>query len=210
MSESGSRRPARTGRCSDAGSESTASRGARSSSPTASTSVRAWCSAAAGTAPASGGAASRTCRRCRRGCARRAATRASRSRRHRRSSTGTAALPDHVGSGRPCPRRRTVDTVEGNTAVGNDSDGGEVMRRSRSRRQVALFGRVYARALGAREAGARPHREDDEQGGRERERGRDLGRPALDEAAARLEEERQRVEVARPRGSSRRSRSSGT
>jgi hypothetical protein len=50
-------------------------------------------------------------------------------------------LPDHVGivvqaagSG--------LATVEGNTAVGNDSDGGEVMRRERRRAQVALFGRL--------------------------------------------------------------------
>src|SRR6478609_349784 len=33
-------------------------------------------------------------------------------------------------------------TVEGNTAVGNDSDGGEVMRRRRSRALVAGFGRI--------------------------------------------------------------------
>ena len=40
-------------------------------------------------------------------------------------------MPDHVG----IVIRRTagaLDTVEGNTAVGNDSDGGEVMRRRRS------------------------------------------------------------------------------
>src|SRR5215831_21395590 len=50
-------------------------------------------------------------------------------------------LPDHVGivvrangSG--------LQTVEGNTAVGNDSDGGEVMRRERRTVQVALFGRL--------------------------------------------------------------------
>ncbi len=35
-----------------------------------------------------------------------------------------------------------IETVEGNTAVGNDSDGGEVMRRRRTRAQVALFGRI--------------------------------------------------------------------
>ena len=50
-------------------------------------------------------------------------------------------LPDHVGIVvRAHPTR--IDTVEGNTAVGNDSDGGEVMRRSRPRADVALFGRL--------------------------------------------------------------------
>jgi CHAP domain len=50
-------------------------------------------------------------------------------------------LPDHVGL---VIRRVThgVQTVEGNTAVGNDSDGGEVMRRERSLGDVALFGRL--------------------------------------------------------------------
>ena len=50
-------------------------------------------------------------------------------------------LPDHVG----LVLKRTssgVDTVEGNTGVGNDSDGGEVMRRTRRLSDVALFGRV--------------------------------------------------------------------
>jgi hypothetical protein len=50
-------------------------------------------------------------------------------------------LPDHVGivvRAQPCG----IETVEGNTAVGNDSDGGEVMRRSRRLSDVALFGRV--------------------------------------------------------------------
>jgi hypothetical protein len=50
-------------------------------------------------------------------------------------------LPDHVGIViRPHGDR--IDTVEGNTAVGNDSDGGEVMRRSRGRADVAVFGRL--------------------------------------------------------------------
>jgi hypothetical protein len=50
-------------------------------------------------------------------------------------------LPDHVGI---VIRAETdaVATVEGNTAVGNDSDGGEVMRRTRSLADVALFGRL--------------------------------------------------------------------
>jgi hypothetical protein len=50
-------------------------------------------------------------------------------------------LPDHVGiviAAHP----RGIDTVEGNTAVGNDSDGGEVMRRKRELRSVAVFGRI--------------------------------------------------------------------
>jgi CHAP domain len=49
-------------------------------------------------------------------------------------------LPDHVGIVvHAAPR---LLTVEGNTSVGNNSDGGEVMRRERSVRQVALFGRA--------------------------------------------------------------------
>jgi hypothetical protein len=50
-------------------------------------------------------------------------------------------LPDHVGIVIH-PHADRVDTVEGNTAVGNDSDGGEVMRRSRRRTDVSLFGRL--------------------------------------------------------------------
>jgi hypothetical protein len=50
-------------------------------------------------------------------------------------------LPDHVGLVVHANRSGLV-TVEGNTAVGNDSDGGEVMRRDRRRAQVALFGRI--------------------------------------------------------------------
>jgi hypothetical protein len=50
-------------------------------------------------------------------------------------------LPDHVGIV-VRPTAAGVDTVEGNTAVGNDSDGGEVMRRSRPRAHVALYGRI--------------------------------------------------------------------
>jgi hypothetical protein len=50
-------------------------------------------------------------------------------------------VPDHVGI---VVRRHGggVETVEGNTAVGDDSDGGEVMRRLRPRTHVALYGRV--------------------------------------------------------------------
>jgi hypothetical protein len=50
-------------------------------------------------------------------------------------------LPDHVGIVVRA-NGSTLLTVEGNTAVGNDSDGGEVMRRERRRAQVALLGRV--------------------------------------------------------------------
>jgi cell wall-associated NlpC family hydrolase len=50
--------------------------------------------------------------------------------------------PDHVGLV-VCPLGRgRIATVEGNTGVGNDSDGGAVMRRERSLAQVAGFGRV--------------------------------------------------------------------
>jgi CHAP domain len=50
-------------------------------------------------------------------------------------------LPDHVGIVVHA-NGSTLLTVEGNTAVGNDSDGGEVMRRERRLAQVALFGRL--------------------------------------------------------------------
>jgi hypothetical protein len=50
-------------------------------------------------------------------------------------------VPDHVGIV-VHSRGRVLETVEGNTAVGNDSDGGEVMRRRRSTGQVALVGRL--------------------------------------------------------------------
>ena len=49
--------------------------------------------------------------------------------------------PDHVGLVvRVHPER--IDTVEGNTAVGNDANGGEVMRRVRRPTEIAGFGRV--------------------------------------------------------------------
>jgi CHAP domain-containing protein len=50
-------------------------------------------------------------------------------------------LPDHVGI---VVRRLDGDrfeAVEGNTAVGDDSDGGEVMRRARRDAQVLVYGR---------------------------------------------------------------------
>jgi hypothetical protein len=50
-------------------------------------------------------------------------------------------VPDHVGIVvRALPSG--FETVEGNTGVDRDSNGGEVMRRHRSAAQVLLFGRV--------------------------------------------------------------------
>jgi CHAP domain len=51
-------------------------------------------------------------------------------------------LPDHVGIVIASRGGDRLDTVEGNTAVGNDSDGGEVMRRRRRLEQVSTFGRL--------------------------------------------------------------------
>jgi hypothetical protein len=51
-------------------------------------------------------------------------------------------VPDHVGIVVIAGRDGTIETVEGNTAVGNDSDGGAVMRRRRTRHQIAGFGRI--------------------------------------------------------------------
>jgi hypothetical protein len=48
---------------------------------------------------------------------------------------------DHVGIV-IAARGAQLETVEGNTAVGNDSDGGEVMRRRRRVEQVSTFGRL--------------------------------------------------------------------
>jgi cell wall-associated NlpC family hydrolase len=50
--------------------------------------------------------------------------------------------PDHVGILEHALGSGRIATVEGNTGVGNDSDGGEVMRRRRALRQVAGFGRL--------------------------------------------------------------------
>ena len=60
--------------------------------------------------------------------------RARRGRATSRSSTGTGESPDHVGIVDPRRLAVVIETVEGNTAVGNDSDGGEVMRRERAPR----------------------------------------------------------------------------
>lgn len=50
-------------------------------------------------------------------------------------------LPDHVGIVIDA-HGDALRTVEGNTGVGNDSDGGQVMRRERHRAQVEGFGRL--------------------------------------------------------------------
>src|SRR3954452_13441115 len=50
-------------------------------------------------------------------------------------------LPDHVGIVISAHGER-LHTVEGNTGIGNDSDGGEVMRRERRLEQAAGFGRL--------------------------------------------------------------------
>ena len=51
-------------------------------------------------------------------------------------------LPDHVGIVIAAHGRVEIETVEGNTGIGNDSDGGEVMRRRRRIAQVSTFGRL--------------------------------------------------------------------
>jgi len=51
-------------------------------------------------------------------------------------------VPDHVGIVERLLGPGRVATVEGNTALGNDSDGGEVLRRERSSAQIAGFGHV--------------------------------------------------------------------
>ena len=50
-------------------------------------------------------------------------------------------VPDHVGI-ILAAHANGIDTVEGNTGIGDDSDGGEVMRRTRPLGHVALFGRL--------------------------------------------------------------------
>jgi hypothetical protein len=50
--------------------------------------------------------------------------------------------PDHVGIVVRRLEAGRFEAVEGNTAVGDDSDGGEVMRRTRSDEQVLLYGRL--------------------------------------------------------------------
>jgi len=50
--------------------------------------------------------------------------------------------PDHIGIVEAVMSDGSFQTVEGNTAVGNDSNGGEVMRRQRYLTQVDGFGRI--------------------------------------------------------------------
>jgi hypothetical protein len=53
--------------------------------------------------------------------------------------------PDHIGIVEEYLGGGKFNAIEGNTAVGNDSNGGEVMRRLRYLSQVDGFGRVGAR-----------------------------------------------------------------
>lgn len=50
--------------------------------------------------------------------------------------------PDHVGIVIRANRPYGFSSVEGNTSFGNDTSGGEVMRRERTLAQVRGFGRV--------------------------------------------------------------------
>jgi hypothetical protein len=51
-------------------------------------------------------------------------------------------VPEHIGIVEKSLGNGQFQTVEGNTAVGNDSNGGQVMRRIRTINQVDGFGRV--------------------------------------------------------------------
>ena len=51
-------------------------------------------------------------------------------------------MPDHIGIVEADLGAGTFNAIEGNTSVGNDSDGGIVMRRLRYATQVNGFGRV--------------------------------------------------------------------
>lgn len=53
-------------------------------------------------------------------------------------------VPDHIGIVEKDLGGGMFQTIEGNTAVGNDSNGGEVMRRQRYLTQVDGFGRLAA------------------------------------------------------------------
>ena len=55
-------------------------------------------------------------------------------------------VPDHIGIVEEDLGDGQFTTIEGNTAVGNDSNGGEVMRRQRHLLQVDGFGRVTVTA----------------------------------------------------------------
>lgn len=51
-------------------------------------------------------------------------------------------VPDHIGIVEKTLTNGTFQALEGNTGIGNDSDGGEVMRRGRTLAQVDGFGRI--------------------------------------------------------------------
>ena len=51
-------------------------------------------------------------------------------------------VPDHIGIVEAYLGNGSFRSIEGNTAVGNDSNGGQVMRRERKLSQVDGFGRV--------------------------------------------------------------------
>ena len=53
-------------------------------------------------------------------------------------------VPDHIGIVEEALGGGRFHAIEGNTSVGNDSNGGEVMRRERTVAQVDGFGRVTA------------------------------------------------------------------
>ena len=145
--------PARTAPGSASGSGSTASPGATSSSATASPSAPNY------TSPRLRAAAARHTARLRvrsdhRGVAASDAVCGSAASRRCRatspSTTGTAASPTTSASSRSTWQRR-LQAIEGNTAVGNDSNGGEVMRRLRP------SPRSTASAASAAPADARSH-----------------------------------------------------
>jgi hypothetical protein len=51
-------------------------------------------------------------------------------------------VPDHIGIVEKPYSDGSFDAIEGNTSVGNNSNGGEVMRRRRYRQNVDGFGRI--------------------------------------------------------------------
>ena len=53
-----------------------------------------------------------------------------------------AGVPEHIGIVEEYLGNGRFRSVEGNTAVGNDSNGGQVMRRERNVSQVDGFGRI--------------------------------------------------------------------
>ncbi|NJO46184.1 MAG: CHAP domain-containing protein [Oscillatoriales cyanobacterium RM2_1_1] len=66
-------------------------------------------------------------------------------------------IADHIGIVETINSDGGLLSIEGNTAVGNDSNGGEVMRRRRERSGVLGFGRPYqAPDPGANEIASQP------------------------------------------------------